>query len=141
MNWGMKIVLSLAAFMLFIVAAGVYMVNQDTDTLVEEDYYERSLKYDQVYNRKQNVLDDQATPIIQFNSDTLIIIFMQENNRGTLRFQRNSDGSLDKKMPFYTENNIFKLPTTFFQKGNWNIEISWDTSGKEYVANQSFNIQ
>ncbi len=141
MNWGMKIVLGLATFMLFIIAAGVYMVTKDTDSLVEEDYYEQSLNYDQVYNRKQNLLDDRAAPAIQLNSDTLVIIFTQESNRGTLRFQRNSDGSLDKKIPFYTTNNIFKLPTASFEKGNWNLEISWDANGKGYIANQSLNMQ
>lgn len=46
MNWGTKIVIALASFMVLIVSFGVYMVNTDTDSLVHEDYYERGLNYD-----------------------------------------------------------------------------------------------
>ncbi|WP_262246589.1 FixH family protein [Parapedobacter soli] len=48
MNWGVKIVIALASFMVLIVSFGVYMVNMDTDSLVAEDYYERGLNYDQL---------------------------------------------------------------------------------------------
>jgi len=47
-NWGGKIVLALALFMALIISFGVYMVSQDTDTLVAEDYYERGLNYDRL---------------------------------------------------------------------------------------------
>lgn len=48
MNWGTKIVIVLASFMVLIVSFGVYMVSSDTDSLVAEDYYERGLNYDQL---------------------------------------------------------------------------------------------
>ncbi|HWK99283.1 MAG TPA: FixH family protein [Parapedobacter sp.] len=50
MNWGIKIVIALASFMVLIVSFGVYMVSTDTDTLVAEDYYERGLNYDRLRN-------------------------------------------------------------------------------------------
>ena len=50
MNWGIKIVIALASFMVLIVSFGVYMVTTDTDTLVAEDYYERGLNYDRLRN-------------------------------------------------------------------------------------------
>lgn len=48
MNWGVKIVIALALFMALIVSFGIYMVSNDTDSLVAEDYYERGLNYDQL---------------------------------------------------------------------------------------------
>ena len=48
MNWGTKIVIALASFMVLIVSFGVYMVSTDTDSLVAEDYYERGLNYDRL---------------------------------------------------------------------------------------------
>lgn len=48
MNWGLKIVISLALFVALIVSFGVYMVSKDTDSLVAPDYYERGLNYDKL---------------------------------------------------------------------------------------------
>ncbi|HWK59311.1 MAG TPA: FixH family protein [Parapedobacter sp.] len=48
MNWGIKIVIALASFMVLIVSFGIYMVSTDTDSLVAEDYYERGLNYDRL---------------------------------------------------------------------------------------------
>lgn len=48
MNWGTKIAVALALFMALIVSFGIYMVSQDTDSLVAEDYYERGLNYDRL---------------------------------------------------------------------------------------------
>ena len=64
MNWGTKIFLILAVFMLCIVAAGFYMVTQDTDSLEEDDYYEQGLNYDQAYEKKQNVLSMKEMPTV-----------------------------------------------------------------------------
>lgn len=48
MNWGTKIVIALALFIVLITTFGVYMVSTDTDSLVAEDYYERGLQYDRL---------------------------------------------------------------------------------------------
>lgn len=49
MNWGTTIIIALALFMTLIVSFGIYMVSQDTDSLVAEDYYERGLNYDKLH--------------------------------------------------------------------------------------------
>ena len=141
MNWGTRIVVGLGAFMLFIVCATVYMVSSDTDTLVEEDYYEKGLSYDEVYDRKQNLQDDDAKPIIQLVNDTLSIVFKTEGIKGTLDFKRSSDGSLDKTIPLYTATKLFKLPVSSLKKGNWSLEINWESHHTKYIETQSLFIK
>lgn len=141
MNWGIKIVLGLGAFMLFIVCSVIYMVTTDSDTLIEDDYYEQSLNYDEVYDRKQNLQDDHAKPLVKIVHDTLIITFTTEKVKGELNFKRPSDGSLDKVIPLYTNTNIVKLPISTLAKGNWLLEVKWDSHGVAYIHNQSIFIQ
>ncbi len=141
MNWGMKIVVGLATFMLFIIGAGVYMITQDSDSLLDEDYYEKGLAYDEVYERKQNLVDDRAKPIVRLENDTLIIIFTGVGNKGQLSFKRPSDGQQDKKIPFYTATEVFKLPVTSFSKGSWLLEISWEHNHKTYIDTRTVYIQ
>jgi len=141
MNWGNKIILGLGSFMLFIVVSVVYMVTKDSDTLIDEDYYETSLSYDEVYNSKQNLIRDNATPVLTMQNDTLNIQFVGTENKGNITFKRPSDGSLDKTIPLYTKESEFKLPISTFTKGNWTVEISWKQGENSYVHNQSLYIQ
>lgn len=137
MNWGMKIVLGMAAFMIFIISAGIYMVAHDSDSLIDDDYYEKGLAYDDTYVKKQNLLDDAAKPQVKIDRDTLSIIFKSEKNKGDLFFKRPSDGKLDLKVPFYTNTNVFKLPISTFSKGNWTLELNWEHERKSYFDTQS----
>lgn len=141
MNWGMKIVVGLGTFMLLIASAGIYMVSKDTDTLVDDDYYEKSLLYDDVYDRKQNTVDDGVKPRLQLYGDTLAIIFVEAMNKGELSFKRPSDGTLDLKVPFYTASNVFKLPLSTFLKGNWTLEITWENKKRSYTDSQSLFLK
>lgn len=140
MNWGTKIVLGLGSFMIFIICASVYMVSSDTDTLEEDDYYEKGLSYDDVYDRKQNMQDDDAKPKVQIVNDTLSIVFKSQQIKGNLNLKRPSDGSLDKVIPLFTNTNVYKLPVTTLTKGNWALEINWESNNRKYVDNQSIYI-
>ena len=71
MNWGTKIFLTLAVFMLCIVGAGIYMVSHDSDSLEEDDYYEQGLNYDQAYEKKQNQFKMKEKTTKQNIQDTI----------------------------------------------------------------------
>jgi|SRR5690606_338620 hypothetical protein len=137
MNWGLKIVLGLGIFIIFIVSAGIYMVTKNTDTLEDEDYYERSLSYDEVYQRKQNLLDDHARPTVSVKNDTLYITFSRPHNRGELIFKRPSDNMLDVALPFVTESQYYRLPVGSFTRGSWRLEISWQQDGTPYTSDHN----
>lgn len=141
MNWGNKIVVGLGAFVLFIVGSGIYMVTKDSDSLIDENYYEKSLAYDTVYEHKQNVLEDNAKPIIRVTKDSLHILFVGEGNTGTLTLKRPSDGKLDKSIPFKSEGSEFDYSTTDLTKGNWIVEIYWKRGNKDYWYSQPVFIQ
>lgn len=141
MNWGYKIVFGLGAFILFIVGAGIYMVSNDSDSLVDPDYYEKALNYDETYHKKENLLNDKAKPSLQVNQDTLTITFQTEGNQGSLNFKRPNNGKSDKTIPFATNTKQFKLPVTSFEKGNWNLEIEWKHAEVAYISDHAVFIQ
>lgn len=135
MNWGLKIVIGLATFIVFIVSMGIYMVSKDTDSLVDNDYYEKSLSYDEVYIKKQNLVNDHAKPVVKVKTDTLLITFKQGNNKGKLNFKRPSNGKLDKSVLFETKTDTYLLPIDDFLSGSWSLEIDWVGDGKAYISN------
>lgn len=141
MNWGTKIIIGMGAFMLFIVCSVLYMVNKDSDTLIDDDYYEKGLVYDDVYDRKQNLQDDSAKPTITIVNDTLSILFKSAQIKGNLSLKRPSDGGLDKNIPLLTTTDVFKIPVSTLEKGNWLLELTWESHNRKYADTQSIFIK
>ncbi|KGE15806.1 FixH family protein [Sphingobacterium deserti] len=134
MNWGTKIFIGLGVCMLCIVCTGIYMVVKNTDSLEEVDYYEKSLHYDEVYLGKQNLLRDDAGPAVRVIGDTLCIDFKEAHNQGYLKFKRPADDTMDTTLPFATTASGYRVAIASFQKGNWQMEISWESEGKTYIS-------
>lgn len=141
MNWGIKIVIGMSLFMMFIVSSVIYMVSKDTDSLEDTDYYEKGLNFNEEYNRKVNSLRDKAEPNIRITNDTLYIDFTKTVNKGILLFKRLSDGSQDKKLPFQTRSTGYHLPISTFQSGRWRLEIWWESNGVEYISKHNLNYK
>ncbi|MNL49441.1 hypothetical protein D3C87_1723760 [compost metagenome] len=116
------------------------MVSHDTDTLEDTDYYEQGLNYDQVYNKKENVVTYQAKPIVKISQDTLYIEFVHVANKGNLIFKRPSDSSIDLQLPFETNSTLYQLPISSLKKGTWNLEIIWKSGGLDFLTDQQLHL-
>lgn len=141
MNWGTKLVIGMLCFMSFIVVLAVLMFNSKTDALVDTDYYEKGLKYDADYNRKEQVQTDQARPEISIHPDDIIISFKTAAS-GTINLRRNSDKTMDKRIPLQTNaKNQAVIPSGSLAKGQWRIVLSWLSNGKSYLDEQEIMIK
>lgn len=133
MNWGTKIALALGVCMTAVVLTVLYMVSQNTDTLEDGDYYERGLSYDDIYTMKLNLQRDNAKPILQVVSDTLLIQFMSKSNDGELLLRRRADRDQDVRLPVATgTGKTFSLPTQSFSRGAWQLVLEWESGGVPY---------
>ncbi len=141
MNWGTKAALGLGTFMTFIIVLSVIMFNSKTDALVDNDYYEQGINYNKVYNLKEQVKRDQATPEVTVNTKAISVIF-KEQAKGNVRLMRTSDKRLDRKLSFETDSNkqVF-IPATTLQKGSWRLIIEWKSQAKKYLCEQEINIK
>ena len=137
MNWGMKIVLVLAIFIIGIVSAGIYMVTQNQDTLEEGDYYEKGIEYDVLYEQKQNLIFHQATPLLTFTTDSLLIRFHKPVNQGVLYFHRPADDGLDAEIAFKTNENHYWVPLKGRAKGAWKVQIQWENEETPFWYEQT----
>ncbi len=142
MNWGTKIVLGMVAFMLFIISMVVYMFSvHGNDSLVEEDYYEKGLNYDQVYNAKENMLNDNAEPIIKINTNQ-IIIQLKDSASYSLKLMRPSKAKddLESKGKTIGESNMILIDKANMHSGLWFLELKWISNGKEYQFNKNITL-
>ena len=142
MNWGTKIVLGMVAFMLFIISMATYMfMVHDNDSLVDEDYYEKGLSYDQVYKAKENVLNDDAEPIIKINANQ-IIIQLKDSASYKLKIMRpvKAKDDIISKGNTIGKTNMILVDRANMHNGLWFLELKWISKGKEYQFNQNITL-
>ena len=142
MNWGGKLTLTMLIFIVFILAMGAFMLSkQSNDALVEGNYYEKGLTYDEEYQSKQNTIDDGQTPIININ-EKQIVIQMKDSVDYELRLIRPSDIKADKRLKGYTicDNNLILIPKKPKDKGLWFLDIEWKINGKNYRFKQNITL-
>lgn len=142
MNWGTKIVLGMAAFMLFIIGMVVYMFKtHGNDALVEEDYYEKGINYDQEYEAKSNTLNDNATPIIKVNKNQLIVQIKDPADY-KLTLMRPSAADKDVKSTGKTvgDSNLIIIDAAKLDKGLWSLKLEWRSNGKDYLFKKDITI-
>ena len=141
MNWGVKVLIGMGTFMSFITVLVVIMFNSKTDALVDNDYYEKGINYNKVYNLKEQVNLDHAKPKIAVSGETIGLTFMKQA-KGNVRLMRTSDKRLDRAMSFETDQNKQVLITAVnLQKGSWRLIIEWESLSEKYLYEQEINIK
>jgi len=141
MNWGVKVLIGMGTFMSFITVLVVIMFNSKTDALVDNDYYEKGINYNKVYNLKEQVNIDHARPEIALSHQTIGLIFKKQA-KGNIKLMRTSDKRLDRAMPFETDQNRqVIIPAVNLPKGSWRLIIEWESLSKKYLYEQEINIK
>ena len=142
MNWGTKIVLGMVAFMIFIIAMVVYMFSvHGNDALVDEDYYEKGMNYNQEYDAKQNVTADHADPLITINRNQVVIL-LRDSASYELKMMRPSTTKDDIKATGTTvgDSNLILLSTKKMVSGLWFMELKWKSKGKPYQFSKNITL-
>jgi hypothetical protein len=142
MNWGTKIVLGMIFFMLFITAMVVYMFSvHGNDALVDEDYYEKGINYNQEYKAKQNVADDAAEPKISVSKNQ-IIIQLKDSASYEVKLMRPSTSKDDVKDKGATvsDANLILLDSKNMHSGLWFLELKWTCNGKNYFFKKDITL-
>lgn len=132
MNWGVKIIIFLGAFMLFIIGSVVYMISSDSDELEEKDYYEQAINYDVRYGKKQNMVRDQSEPEIDVKAGELTLSFVQDIKEGALQLKRSADGSMDQNISLEGGKSIYNIDISKLERGQWVCILEWTEQSTDY---------
>lgn len=133
MNWGTKIVIGMGIFMLFIAGMVFSMISHSGgDSLIEKDYYEKGLNYDEKYQQQTDALNDEVIPEITARKDALVITFKQPAEFN-LSCKRLSDAKADRSFAGRTESgNMIVVPASELLPGPWRIYLQFNINGKNY---------
>lgn len=146
MNWGKKIILSFVLFIGLIFTLVYISVNTDF-YLVEEDYYEQELAYEDQIQRIKNhdSLADKPIFKIDRREFTAALTFPSElvdqMVEGSILFYRSNSARLDKKFDLsLNEEGEFVVDISKFSVGAWKVKIKWADGQKEYYKEIAFVI-
>lgn len=138
LNWGTGIVITIVAFIAFILFFVVRMTTEkkyDHD-LVTEKYYQKELNYQKEIDAAQNSLDDDRLLKIMKIADGIQIEFPKDLTykiiTGKVFLYRPSNEQLDFEMPISISDSFFFVPDNHLLDGRWNIEVVWKYEGKDY---------
>lgn len=135
-NWGTKLVFFALLFMAFIVTMVVIISKQDVP-LVEEGYYEKGIRYQEVINTSSN--EDSLTTLQVLPNEVKIENSASQLVDGKMKFYRPDDPSQDAQFEVHIEgNSSFSLPTQSLKKGKWKLEFSWKRDTTSYLINKDW---
>jgi hypothetical protein len=144
-SWGTGIVIGIITFVVISVSMTVIFMTQDV-SLVSDNYYEKSLTYQDEIDKQSrtNALDEQVK--INFNGEIINILFpveyLNKSISGEIYFYRPSDSKFDFKMPLELneEGNQIILAKSF-EKGFWRMKLNWTMDGNGYFNERAITIE
>ena len=139
MNWGHKITIGFTVFVIFII--GMVTISMQTDYfLVEQNYYEEEIAFQDKINSQKNGNEWNATISIQELGEFIEISFENAEllQSGNITFFRPSNADLDFSFPI-TES--LKYPTAQMLPGKWIVHLKWQFEDKQYVRQQTLFIK
>jgi len=121
-NWGKGIFI----FYVFFVGVLIFQVYKSTTYdhyLVADNYYEKDITYQSLFDKKQNSLNLDNPLEIEYNST---VPNQMKSVNGDILFYRADDKKKDLKFVINTDdNNEMTIPTSSLQDGYWNVQIDW----------------
>ncbi|TLF45173.1 FixH family protein [Maribacter aurantiacus] len=142
-NWGTGIVLAFIGFIGFIL---FFVVRMSTDKranhdLVTEDYYRQELAYQKEIDAQKNATKDINKLQVRKSPDGLEIRFPEKVNpkkiEGTVSLYRPSNKQLDFDLPISLSNNHLLIPDNRLLDGRWDIKVSWNYNGTDYLHKEN----
>ncbi len=140
-NWGHKLVFFGLSFMFF-VAFMVYKISTQKVDLVDDNYYEKGVRYQEEINKFNATEGIERN--ISFDLNQQLITFKSNINslKGKALFYRPGDVNLDFETDFtLNENGEFTYSTAQLAKGVWKVTFEWTLNGKLMAAEKQFVIE
>lgn len=143
-NWGTKLVIAMAAFMIMILSMVVVMIRQDV-SLVEKDYYPKGQAYQEMMKKVQNTLPYKDDIRVDVNNEKLLVqfpeFFKPSATTGYVQiYHRISDSEDHFARLVLNENGIFTFPAKEL-RGRYILKIHWQHDGIEYYAENNITVE
>lgn len=143
-NWGTKLFIATAAFMVMLIIFAVLMMKERI-SLVEKDYYPKGQDYQQLIDKKNNAnsLSDQI--LVNVNGNELVLQFPKQLNTdsisGNIQLYNVVDDIFDKYVILEVDSGgQMRIPIDL-SKGRYLMKMDWKHHESLYYTEKSFQIK
>ncbi len=143
-NWGTKLALAMAAFMIMIIIFAVMMMRENIQ-LVEKDYYPKGQAFQELIQKKTNTVPFEAEIQYTVGQGQLQIMFPAffepDQTKGTVLFYNRVEEFGDKTFELVPDaNGVFVLPLPDL-KGRYIAKIDWTYKNQGYYTEKTIEIE
>jgi hypothetical protein len=133
-NWGTGIALVYGTFAIGMLTM-VFISRQHDPGLVQKDYYNLDLNYQEHLNGKQNAAALAIPPQVTYNAEKKeVIINLPEGmfaSAGNIKMFRSATVNDDMNISLKGQNQIV-IPAEKLVGGRWHVELTWVSGEKNY---------
>jgi hypothetical protein len=140
-NWGTGILLTIIFFFLAVVAFFIYSSNLDIN-LVEDNYYEKELVYQERIDRIKNAEAVGEKLEVSLDGNIFVVkfpaFFQGKKTEGHVLFYRPSDPAKDIVVPLQLNDSASQqIDASNLDPGRYVVKIDWNTDGVGYYFEEA----
>ena len=145
MNWGHKLTVVIGIFILAMLSM-VYLAFQQTNDMVDTNYYDKELKYQLKIDAAQN-LNAASTEVLVTQFEKNVKILLPKNltknfANGKLEFLKSDDKKRDLNLSFQPDTaGQFIIDGKRFVKGLYKVRLQWESEDKSYYREQDLMLE
>lgn len=133
MNWGKGLTIVIIVFIATMLGM-VYIAFRQSNEMIEDNYYDREVKYQQIIDAKSNLKPLLSEFIL---ADSLNFVYLKlprpaasNIKNGELRMIKMDQASADNTLQILQEET--KIDKSKIQKGLYHIKLNWESDSKSY---------
>jgi len=145
LNWGSGIAIFYSLFVVVMITM-VVKSTQNKVHMVQDNYYEKDLNYEEFRQKRQNGMAYQSLLDINYNqSDSKILISFPEqlaDAKGELKLFRPSNQFLDINYTIQLDSNgqMYIQLKDNMVRGKWRVMLDWQFAGTDYYNEETIVI-
>ena len=135
-HWGINTAIFYISFVVVLVGFVIFTRFNQVD-LVDENYYEKELKYQGMIDKIERT-NKLAEPLKIESADSYVMLsypksFSSNDIKGTITFFRPSDKTKDFTIPVQPDESGFQvISSTNMSKGMWRVKVDWAVGDSTY---------
>ncbi len=140
MNWGKGIIITMAAFMSFILFMVFTLMSKSTD-LESDDYYKKEIEYEQEMNALKNASQLKVHAKIDLTEEYVVVVLPTKEQVSNVQIAlfRPDNKKKDKLLNENNSKTIMIAKNTLL-KGRYNVAIKYEINGKKILQKEEIMI-
>lgn len=141
MDWGKGILLTIIAFVGFILTLVIISVRQDDIHMVTENYYEKELKYQDQIDRETSAAGLDRDVLVFDAQAKSMVLDLPVGAKGSLKLFRPSDERLDQELSLdILELGKTTVPLEKLKSGYWKVQLTWTENGVDFYQEKKISL-